>query len=278
MNRFLKLLNWEINRFAKFYGVLLAITLISQLAGLMIFSNANVQSARNIMYQSSITLTEYAATHGKVQLVNYSRSSLWFTAPIALCATAMLLYVFLIWYREWYGKNTFAYRLLMLPTSRMNIYLAKASAIVLFALGLVAFQLAALKLQIFAFNSMVPAELREIETVSGLARSQAYLNLLIPRYFFDFVLNYGAGITLVCVLFTAIALERSYRVKGFIAGVAYVIAAVFLFLLPFILSYGWYRNYFYPIEVFRMAVAAVLLILICSLWLSSILMRKKITV
>ena len=31
-----------------------------------------------------------------------------------------------------FGKNTFIYRLLMLPTNRLNIYLAKATTILLF--------------------------------------------------------------------------------------------------------------------------------------------------
>ena len=37
-----------------------------------------------------------------------------------------MIYVFFIWYRDWLGKYTFAYRLLMLPTTRINIYFAKA--------------------------------------------------------------------------------------------------------------------------------------------------------
>ena len=51
---------------------------------------------------------------------------MWFLGPIALCIAALIIYVFFIWYRDWLGKNTFAYRLLMLPTDS-NEYLFSES-------------------------------------------------------------------------------------------------------------------------------------------------------
>ena len=59
-------------------------------------------------------------------------------ARLPLCIVALIFYCFIIWYRDWFGKNTFAYRLLMLPTSRLNLYIAKATTILLFILGLLA--------------------------------------------------------------------------------------------------------------------------------------------
>ena len=37
----------------------------------------------------------------------------------------LIIYVFFIWYRDWFGKNTFIYRLFMLPTARINVYLQR---------------------------------------------------------------------------------------------------------------------------------------------------------
>ena len=45
--------------------------------------------------------------------------------PIALCVVVLIIYVFFIWYRDWLGKNTFIYRLLMLPTARIQCLFSK---------------------------------------------------------------------------------------------------------------------------------------------------------
>ena len=45
--------------------------------------------------------------------------------PIALCVAVLIIYVFFIWYRDWFGKNTFIYRLLMLPTASIQYLFSK---------------------------------------------------------------------------------------------------------------------------------------------------------
>jgi hypothetical protein len=278
MNRYWKLLGWEISRFGKLYAALLLVTLLSQFAGVFLFANESMNNINGAMYKDSLSVADIVARSGKINFGNYSNSNLWFMAPIALCAASLLLYVFLIWYREWFGKNTFAYRLLMLPTSRMNVYLAKTSAILLFVLGLVAFQLLTIPLQILVFNSIIPSELRDSVSIVGLVRGNPYLGLLIPRHFIEFVLYYSVGLMGVIVVFTAILLERSFRLKGMAAGVAYVIVAGFFFLSPLLITDKWFPNYFYPIEVFFMEVVVGILVISSSLWFSSFLLRKKVTV
>lgn len=277
MKPYLKLLNWEINRFGKVYAVLWLVTLLSQFAGVLRFATNYVNRANEEMHRNSLSIAEYAARYSKANYELYT-SSLWFTGPIALCAAALLLYVFLIWYREWIGKNTFAYRLLMLPTSRMNVYLAKAGTIFLFVLGLVALQVLILPLQILVFDSIIPSELRNSVSVSELIKHHPILHLLIPRYFIEFVLFYCTGIMVVIIIFTAIMLERSFRIKGIALGISYGIAAVFLFLSPLIITQSWFANYFYPVEILWMEVVMGILIICSSLWLSSFLLRKKVSV
>jgi hypothetical protein len=278
MNRYWKLLNWEITRFGKFYAVLLLITLISQLTGVVLYANHYMDNAHMSMVRNSLSLAEYALQSGMAHFEYYSSSSLLFIGPIFLCGIVLLLYIFLIWYREWFSKNTFAYRLLMLPTSRMNVYAAKMSAIMLFVLGLIAFQLMILPLQVFAFNSIIPDELRDSLSLSFLLKDHPLLSLLIPHYFIQFVLYYMAGLMGVIVVFTGILLERSFRLKGMAAGVAYVIAAGLLFLSPLLIAETWFSNYFYLAELLWMEVAAGILVICCSLWFSSYLLSKKVTV
>lgn len=276
MKRYLKLLNWEINRFGKLYAVLWLVTLLSQVIGVVLFANQYMNRANEEMYRNYLTAAEFTA-RSKTGFDHYI-GTFFFEAPIALCIVALLLYTFLIWYREWFGKNTFAYRLLMLPTSRMNVYLAKLSAILLYVLGLAAFQLLILPPQILIFNSIVPSEFRGPVSFSDLFLNNSLLHVLFPRHFIDFVLYYSAGLMGVIIIFTAILLERSYRLKGIVAGILYAVAAGFLFLSPFLITQRRFSNTFYQGEVFWMEVVAGLLIIGVSLWFSSFLLRKKVTV
>ncbi|MEW9701393.1 hypothetical protein [Paenibacillus sp. SI8] len=278
MKSYLKLLQWEINRFGKFYAVLLLITALFQMAGVSLFANNYMASVRQIMERESVAIAAVTKMTPLANFDNYTQQSLWFVGPIALCAGILVLYVFLTWYREWFGKNTFAYRLFMLPVPRMQIYLAKAVSILLFVLGLVAVQLLLIPLQALIFQSIIPEDLRKAYQFSQIIRNHPYLNLLAPRYFVQFILYYGAGIMGLLVIFTAILLERSYRVKGIIAGVVYVCAAGAVIISPLALTENWLRNYFYPSEILGMFVVLGLLICGFSLWLSARLLQKKVSV
>ena len=100
--------------------------------------------------------------------------------PIALCIAVLIIYVFFIWYRDWLGKNTFIYRLLMLPTNRLNIYLAKATTILLFILGLLAMQLLLFPIEGQILQWMVPDEFRTDMTIFEITKRD-YLNVFFPQ-------------------------------------------------------------------------------------------------
>jgi hypothetical protein len=277
MNRFGKLLNWEIVRFSKFYGSLLVITLLSQFFGIWLEANSYMNRVEEVMGRNSISVVQFVEQFGKANISN-SYGSFWIEGPISLCAATLLLYIFLIWYKEWFGRSTFAYKLLMLPTSRMNVYLAKLSAIVLFVLGLVAVQLMLVPIQISVFDAMIPSEFRQAVLIPELIHRHPLLQLLLPSYFIEFVLYYGAGVMGVVVLFTAILLERSFRYKGIAAGVLYIGAALLFILMPILIAEVWARDYLFPSEVLLLEVIIGICITGFSLWFSSYLLRKKVTV
>lgn len=277
MNRYGKLLNWEIVRFSKFYGALLVITLLSQFIGIWLEAITYMDRAEEMMDRNSISAIQFAEQYGRISISN-GYQSIWFEGPISLCAAALILYIFLIWYKEWFGKSTFAYRLLMLPTSRMNVYLAKLSAVVLFVLGLLAFQLMLIPIQMSVFDAMVPGEFKQAITISSLIHSHPFLQTLLPSYFIEFVLYYGVGVMGVVVLFTAILLERSFRYKGIAAGVVYCGAALLLIIIPILLAEDWLRDYLFPSEVLILQVIIGICITGLSLWFSSYLLRKKVTI
>ncbi|WP_428910861.1 hypothetical protein [Niallia sp. Krafla_26] len=277
MNRYLKLVHFEMNRFFKIYLVLIGITFLFQMIAVFTTSRRYLDQANELIYKESMPMKEFLEQHGTFSLFD-ATNSLWFGGPIALCIAALLFYVFFIWYRDWLGKNTFIYRLLMLPTDRMNVYLSKLTTILLYVFGLVALQILLLLMEGQVLKWIVPNEFRSDSSVFEIISSNVILSLIIPRSFFEFVLIYGIGITAVLTVFTAILFERSFRLKGLIYGIIYCALAFFIFLIPLLVDAFILRYYFYPIELFVMEVILVLLLITVALWLGNYLIKNKIRV
>jgi hypothetical protein len=273
--RYFKLVLMELQRFWKIYAALAALTIVSQVGGLWISIRIFMNHVKWEMELTSLpTYSEFAEHYGRISFLSVvSYNELLYTGPVAVCIVTLLLYVFMIWYRDWYGKNTFIYRLLMLPSSRMNLFWSKLTAIMLFVLGLVSLQIVMLPLQVEMYRQMIPAELGYPESIFSFARRHVVLQILIPPHAADFFLNYGLGFVGVTVVFTAILMERSWRLKGLIAGILYTLAALLAMTAPLALDY-----ILYPHEIFGLMGAAGCILFFVSVWISRMLLAKKITV
>jgi hypothetical protein len=278
MKRYLLLVHYEFQRFRMIYFALLAITLLSQALGLVFYCYGRVDAAKQTMLREAISAVEYAKKYGFTSFFRYVSDSFWFNAPIALGITALLIYVFLIWYRDWIGKNMFIYRLLMLPTSRSHVYLAKLSLILYLVWGLVAWQLLLMPVLNEIYQRIVFADLRDTISLLDTIRYHPVLELIIPRSFVEFLMVYLLGIMGVMLVFTAILMERCYRIRGIIGGILYIAAAVLLFFLPLIVSELWLKDYFYPVEMILLEVVMGLLVIGLSYGYSTYLIRRRITV
>ncbi len=277
MNQYWKLVYYEFGRLRNLYFTLLAGTLLLQVGGLIWHVQSRVSRIRETMEEQALTAVEYVQKFGYTGFDDYAERSMFFMGPIAFCIAALLLYVFLIWYRDWWGKNMFIYRLMMLPHSRMYLYSAKLSVILLSVLGLVGFQLILLSVQLNVYDWLMPDAFRQSMALNEVIMIHPLLEMLIPTTFLVFVLSYAAGAAGVILVFTAILMERSFRWKGIVAGIVYCITAVTVFLLP-IIVYIPNEQYFYPIEVFWMLVGTGLLVTVISVWLSAYLLRNKVSV
>lgn len=280
MKSYLKLVNFELDRFIKVYFVLVGVTIISQIIGTVITANHFMGNFEEAIYIEGLTTEQFLEQYGKFGLINLLGTG-WFFYPIVFAAAVLIIYCLFIWYRDWFGKNTFIYRLLMLPTARINVFLSKATAIFMMVLGLSALQLILFKVTGKILQWLIPANLRIDMPIMELVVSgygNHHLGLLFPTSFIEFLIYYGVGFSAVLVLFTAILFERSYRLKGAIFGVLYAVAAVTIFLLPEILIIIFERNFLYPMEMFLVYVALWTIITVFSLWLSNYLINKKVTV
>jgi len=280
VNRYFKLVNFEVNRFFKLYIGLLIIVAISQFVSLFAVKSSYMKLANDANYASSMKATkEFIASYGLLNFNHVANHPL-FIGPIVISVALMMFYVFIIWYRDYFGKNTFIYRLFMLPTSRMTIYFAKATTILIMVLSLLAFQLILLPIEINVFQQIVPGELLGKMNTVDLVMGPNIFQMILPSNFVDFIFRYLIGMGLVFTLFTFILLERSYRWKGILFGILYAMAIVVLILIPEIIqSYVFGNDFsFYPSEVIYMEIGLLAIIITGSILFSKYLLKNKVSV
>ncbi len=277
MKSYLKLVNFEFNRSAKIFAILLGIILIVQIAGVIVLSKKYLNMANERIYEELMPKAEFLTNFGQMSFLSVTRS-VWFLGPIALCIAGIGFYIFLIWYRDWFGKNTFIYRLLMLPTTRLNVFYAKITNILLMTFGFVAFQLILIPIETTVFKWMLPNEFRMDMSVKEIVSSMPELNILFPNSLILGVLNYGAGFMVVAILFTAILFERSFRWKGVFVGIIYSLVAIAVFISPLLLQEFVLNDFFYPLELFVLEIVMGVIVLAASIWMSGFLLKNKITV
>ena len=276
MNRFLKLVHFEFQRFLKLYLVLIGIMILLQVIGVIVESKSYLSRANQLIYKEFMPKEQFIEQFGTFSFIGIVHS-FWYMGAIFLCITALLIYVFFIWYRDWFGKNTFIYRLFMLPTSRMNVYYAKAAVIFLLILGLLAVQLILLPFENRVLQWMVPNEFLDVLTLNQIMKTD-YLTILFPPTFIEFMLYYGLGMTAVFIVFNAILFERSFRIKGVVFGVLYCAFSVFIFLVPVLVDSFILKNYFYPLEILLMEVGMGVIVLTCAILTGNYLLKNKVRV
>ena len=275
MKSYLKLVNFEINRFFKLYLILIGLTVVSQLIGAVIVSKGYKKNANQVMYENQLSVSQYIEQYS-VFSFSYLVNSGWFILPIVFCIAMLMIYVFFIWYRDWFGKNTFIYRLLMLPTRRINIYFAKLSAVMFLIFGFITLQILLIPIEMQIVKSIVPADFRAYFPLSEIYNTDM-LAFLYPNTFTGFFLIYGIGLVFVAILFTAILFERSYGLKGIFCGIFYGMLSFGILITPLVLD-GFYTNYFYPLEIYLMELVTSIIVLGSAVWIANHLLKHKIRV
>jgi hypothetical protein len=276
VKNYLKLTNFELSRFFKLYVVLIGLTLVMQTVGIIWMSNTYMGSVEDQLLEGS-TAELIKMNLGTFSLSMFTRSFM-FSGPIIICIATLLIYVFLIWYRDWFGKNTFVYRLFMLPTARMNLFFAKATSIFLMVLGLVSLQLVFILIESEIAKLIVPTTYMESQTLNQIINGFDYMRVLYPTTLIEFLINYGIGFMAVFVIFTGILFERSFRLKGILFGILFAGISLFVFISPILLQVTILEGFFYPVELFILMVITGLIVIAGSVWISNYLLNKKIRV
>lgn len=276
MKRYLKLVNFEFNRFLKLYLVLIGVAISMQIIFLFSISRQYLRNVKYMMEEELMSKEKYIDQFGTLSMGHIVQST-WFLSSIVICVVVLLIYVFFIWYRDWLGKNTFAYRLLMLPTARLNVYIAKVTTILIFLFGLVALQIFLLPIESQILKWLVPSEFLTDTAINELVR-YGYLIVFYPNSVFQLFVYYGTGIASLFVVFTAILFERCYRLKGILFAVLYVIASGIVFFAPVLIDTFLLDFYFFSYELFMLEVFAGIIVIIGATWIGNYLLNNKIRV
>ena len=277
MGSFMKLFAFEINRFMKLYIALLAVIFIIQLGTVLFEASSYMALVKEVTKGGRASPEQFLNEYWHFSLVDviYTRG---FLIPIALGAVSVIIYLFFIWYRDWFARNTFIYRLLMLPVNRMTIYFAKLATIIVSVLGLISAQLVYLVIYKQIVKWIVPIVYRTDMKTSLLVASSD-LSVLIPTHFSLFLIIYGLGTLFIIVLFTGILFERSFKLVGLLLGIIYTSFAIGLFILPFVVQFIFFDTfYLYTDEMFYVQLVISFIIGGVSLWISYILINRKVTV
>lgn len=232
MKKFISLLSFEMNRFLKFLVPTLLIVAVTQF-----FVTISTTLSHNNQFEKMTAQGEAIEQIPPFSFHDVTGNGL-YELSIMLIVLVFMFYSFFTWYREWLGKNTFIYRLLMLPTNRTYLLLAKS--LVFLIGGLLAF--------VFQFGLyFVQLQLTEWLVTNGHYLSISLHNvqsmysviqpLLFPTSLVEFISTYSFAFAALISLFTGIIIERSFGLKGLIIGAVYFIG--------FFVLYGWLTSLFY---------------------------------
>jgi len=278
LHTLLKLTNFEMERLSKFLFTLMGLTLLFNLVGYIYTPMQHMGKINEYITQNSATTQQALDAFGRFSFYDVTQT-LWIAGPIAIGVSGLLLYSIFIWYREWFGKNTFAYRLLMLPVSRMTLYFSKLITVFIGIFTLIATQM----LSLFIGHPIVSAIIEsayfnDIGLIASIQMNPLFL-YLFPLDFSYFLMVNGVGIVVLLVLFTVILMERSYSFKGIAMGILYGIAALSLVLFPLFLPNLLNNQYIlYDSELMIIIILLTIIVGVLSIFTSRHLINKKITV
>ncbi|WP_339172989.1 hypothetical protein MKY51_13740 [Solibacillus sp. FSL R5-0691] len=274
MNHYIKLVNFEVKRFSKLYLSLIIAVVAAQIIGAIITSLHYVSEAEKTMGREQLTVSDYIQNYSAYSLQNFLYSE-YFILSIAFAAAVLMMYVFFIWYRDWLGKSSVIYRLLMLPTARRNVYFAKLTTILLFVFGLLGMQIILLEVLKQVIQLIVPEQLYFDPSVIYIYSAEA-LQILYPNSPLQFIFYYGIGTALVAIFFTAVLLERSYQLKGIFFALIYIVISVIVIIIPVFIQI--ITDYFYLNEIVLMTIGSSMIVIALAVYFADRLLNRKINV
>lgn len=240
MNKILTLYNIEFKRIYKLYFTLLGLLLVGNIGIVAkgLYRQAN-SAALNVKAKVSMELLKSPLVKNELLFKGGIDDIYLFTTIIlGIAVMFCLIYCIVIWYRDFVGKNKTAYTLFMLPNNKFAIYISKAMTIVVMIYGVIMAQILSWIIDANIIKILCNIDMYKIKyTALTLARPRH----LIQPYLLDFIMIDVIGVILaVIVIFTAVMIQRSFKIKGMILAIIYTLASILIY--AFIISYAHYSD------------------------------------
>lgn len=275
MNKTINLLIHELERVK--YGFIALIIAIFGLQFSQVFLTY-FHFKTNLTYfkrESQGNIVDYVRDYGPISMINNISESSLFYFSIMLAIVCLLGYCVVIWYRDWFGKNNFFYRLLSLPGNRISIYLSKLATILVMLVILLALQIMFVYLEQGLLSLLIPKEVFQTNSAWQIIQSHQLLRIILPNYVLDLILHYAVGIGSLSVLFLIILVERSYKWVGLLCSTVTVILA---FSAVIYIRYVELPFKLFPIEWLLLIIVLSVVISIAAIFVGRYLLEKKISV
>lgn len=274
----LKLTNFELQRMSKFLFGLMGITLISNLIAYFYVPFRFMSRINKFMSENSASVEEALEIFGTFSFADMIHS-FWIVGPIALGIAGMLFYSVFTWYREWFGKNTFVYRLMMLPIERINIFFSKLITIFIGIFGLLSTQMVSLAIGYPIISMIIDSDFYNNLSLMEAVHTNMSFHYLFPINIKMFLTVNGIGLIFLLVLFTIILMERSFGIKGILMGIFYGGVALALIIFPVFIP-NLLKNYYilYNSELILIEILLFIVVGLVSIFISRYLINNKITV
>jgi hypothetical protein len=232
MKKFIRLLSFEMNRFLKFLVPTFIIV-----AAVQLFDIIRISLSYNGMLER-VHLSGGSLDNQEPFSVHNITGAGFFELSIVAIVFVFMFYSFYTWYREWLGNNKFIYRLLMLPMNRLYIFLTKALVFLIGGFLAFIFQFGMYGVALMLSELIVPAEHYVAIGIHNVQPPFTFIqSLLFPTTIFEFISTYSFAFGALITLFTAIIMERTYRMKGLVLGVVYFTGYFVLFTIVIALPY-----------------------------------------
>ena len=274
MKKFTDLLLFEINRIKKAYFLLMGAIILLQVTSVVVTTNNYMNVFKNYQKEKMGNLFEFLENWPKFGFFQVQNHVL-FEFSILLGILALLVYTFVIWYRDWIGKNNLSYRLLAIPGSRMSVFYAKFACILLLMGGLLAMQVIMLYVGEMLTRLIIPSEMFEATQLLGHTSKGEIVSYVLPARVLDFIFHYTMGMTVLVIAKLFIILHLSFKWRGVAIGLALGGILIFMFT-AFMLSD--IVLYIFPMETLVLMLVLSILISSASLVAIRYLMKNKISV
>ena len=274
MRKFASLLNFELSRFLKFLVPTLLITAVVQL-----YVTVSVSLEHNDMLERLAASGESLERVPPFTMEAVTGSGL-YELSIMLVVLVFMFYSFFTWYREWFGKNTFIYRLLMLPTNRSYLLMTKVLVFIIGGLLAFVFQFGMYAIQLPITEWLVnPDHYTRLHIHNVQPMFVSIQNSLFPTTLFEFVSTYSFALAALLSLFAGILIERSFGMKGLVIGAGYFIGyfVLYVFLEVFLFN----QLVTFPLRPSQIKITVLIyqmVMIVLGSIISSLLLKNKVKV